>query len=164
MPRVRGFTLVELLVVIAVLAIALAAVSLAGGGSARQAQAQISQLAVLLPLLGEATGRQQRWHALRIDATGYQVMQLRGQPARWQAVPGQEPVALPPSWYWQLDTAAVLAAGVVAADGGPAPQLVLASGGQTTPFRLALRQREGGQGGWVLHSDGFNAPVLEALP
>ena len=62
MPRARGFTLLELLVVIAVLAIALAAVGLAGAGQARQAQGQASDLALLIPLLGEQTQRQRHWH------------------------------------------------------------------------------------------------------
>ena len=164
MPRARGFTLLELLVVIAVLAIALAAVSLAGGGQARQAQGQASDLARLIPLLGEQTQRQQHWHGLRIDAGSYQVLQLRGQPPRWQLLPGHEPVVLPDGWQWHLDTAADLAAGVVAADGGQAPQLVVAADGQTTPFRLQLRPRDGSQPGWLLHSDGFNLPQLEAAP
>lgn len=164
MPRARGFTLLELLVVIAVLAVALAAVGLAGGGRARQAQAQIADLAVLIPLLGEHTQRQQRWHALRIDASSYQLMQLGGQPVRWQLLPGNEPVVLPAGWQWHLHTATDLANGVAAADGGPAPQLVVAADGQMTPFRLQLRPLDGAQSGWLLRGDGFNVPQLEAAP
>lgn len=164
MPRARGFTLLELLVVIAVLAIALAAVGLAGAGQARQAQGQASDLALLIPLLGEQTQRQRHWHGLRIQANSYQVMQLRGQPPRWHALAGHEPVVLPDGWQWQLHTATELAAAVQAADGGPAPQLVVAADGQTTPFRLQLRPLDGGQAGWLLHGDGFNLPLLEPAP
>lgn len=130
----------------------------------RQAQGQASDLALLIPLLGEQTQRQRHWHGLRIQADSYQVMQLRGQPPRWHALPGHEPVQLPTGWQWHLHTATDLAAGVEAADGGPAPQLVVAADGQMTPFRLQLRPLDGDQPGWLLHGDGFNLPQLEVAP
>ena len=160
----RGFTLVEMLVVVAILAIATGALVLANGSAQRQAHARAWAVVQWLPQLAERAGRERQWYGVRVEPQQLQVLRLQGNRPRWQTVLVALPEPLPPGWQWELETVQAVAAEVASADGSLPPQLVLAGAWESTPYRLLLRPLHGAAGGWVVHSDGFNPPQLEALP
>ncbi|ATP47274.1 type II secretion system protein GspH [Pseudomonas putida] len=149
--RSRGFTLLELLLVMLLAGIALGVAGLAGGGD-RQRLAY-REAGLLLQVVQHA--RQQavlegQALGLRIDPHGYQLM-LRAGPV-WAAAGQRRAIEL--DLQLEID-------GVAVALHGPASgaQLVFASTDEYTPFSLHFH--EAGVRLASLTSDGLNDPWLE---
>ncbi|MFF5863668.1 type II secretion system minor pseudopilin GspH [Pseudomonas sp. NPDC012596] len=147
----RGFTLLELLLVMLLAGIALGMAGLVGGGD-RQRLAY-REAGLLMQLVQHA--RQQAVleaieYGLRVDTNGYQLMMRSGQ--HWAAA-GQRR-ALELDLQLEIDGLAVPVHGQ-----GSGAQLVFASNDEYTPFSLYFH--DAGVRLASITSDGLNDPWLE---
>jgi general secretion pathway protein H len=152
--RRRGFTLIEVLVVIVILGLLAAAVSIKLAPDARQSlrEEAVRLAAVLTHARDEAitTGAALAWQ--RTD-TGYRFVQ-RAPDRSWVAItddPGLRPRSLPGGVRF---TAIELAAGQPGAE----PFILLSATGTHDPFRITLAL---GEHATRVSSDGVHAPVVE---
>jgi general secretion pathway protein H len=151
--RCRGFTLLELMIVIVMVGVLLGMVSYAGGGSpARQVRQEAEVMVQVIHQLRERAVFEGQEYGLRLSTDGHRVMRL--------GVRGWEPVGALTDWplsvrlrlqldgYWvELD-----------ADGGP-PQLLMFSNDETSVFTLIL---ESGNRNWLsLSGDGIGAVAID---
>lgn len=163
MRRARGFTLIELLVVLVVLGCLLGLVVLGSGiaGPGRELRGEAERLAGLIGVLAEEAVLDNREYGLRLSGAGYQVLRFEQRSGVWQALPDQAH-RLPDwaEWHLEVDGQPLR---LPAQDGeqGAAPQLLLLSSGELSPFRLTLRQRRQDGPHLQLSSDGFRLPRVE---
>lgn len=149
--RSRGFTLLELLLVMLLAGIALGMAGLVGGGDRKRLAYR--EAGLLLQLVQHA--RQQavlegQELGLRIDRQGYQLMMRSGQ--RWAAAGQRRAIEL--DLQLEIDGLAVSVQGQ-----GNGAQLVFASNDEYTPFSLHLH--EAGVRLASITSDGLNDPWLD---
>lgn len=163
----RGFTLIELLVVLVLIGTLAALVTLGSGlvGPTRTLDQEAQRLAGLVAVLADEAVLDGNEYGIRFTETGYDVLQYLPAQARWQVKPGQGH-ALPPalSVRVKVDAATQALATADEPDTTPAPQVVLYSSGELTPFELSLSVRGGDAQQRRLISDGFALPKVEALP
>ncbi|MCL6704244.1 type II secretion system minor pseudopilin GspH [Pseudomonas sp. T1.Ur] len=151
--RCRGFTLLELMVVIVLIAVLLGMVGLVGGQSpARQARQHAQQFILLAQQLREQAMLQGQEHGLRLLDHGYQALRLDAQ--GWTTVsvfhrlPENLRLALEQEGHAvRLDDAQ-----------GP-PQLLMLSSDEISPFRLIFKVA--GQPFAQVLSDGIGEPLLD---
>lgn len=161
--RARGFTLIELLVVLVILG-SLIGLAVLGTGLAepsRELRGEAERLAGLIGVLADEAVLDNREYGLSFTREGYRVLRYDPRRGEWQALDRQAHRL--PDWA-ELD---VEVEGEVlrlpGAVGALAPQLLILSSGELTPFRLRLaeRRRDGLQ--LQLSSDGFGLPRIEEL-
>ncbi len=151
--RSKGFTLVEILVVVVIIAIVISLAVLSVGVTGRDSQLddESRRIAGLVDLLHDRALLEGRDFGLRIEPTAYEFVVYEPRRDRWMAL-GQEqefrrrnlPKGL--SFQLELDSQVVvikpfdrsLSSDVVP----PGPQIAIAASGEGTPFRLTL-QRDG---------------------
>jgi general secretion pathway protein H len=151
--RCRGFTLLELMIVIVMVGVLLGMVSYAGGGSpARQVRQEAEAMVQVIHQLRERAVFEGQEYGLRLSTDGHRVMRL--------GVRGWEPVGALTDWplsvrlrlqldgYWvELD-----------ADDGP-PQLLMFSNDETSVFTLIL---ESDNRNWLsLSGDGLSEVAID---
>lgn len=184
MRRARGFTLIELLVVLVILGV-LVGVAVLGSGiagsPARKLDDEAERLGDLLRVLLDEAVLDNREYGVRFDRQTYQVLRYDAPRSRWRTL--DDKVHVLPDWVEvriELDEQAValpVDSGKKRADDSKppgqgrdtdgrvvtsAPQLLILSSGEYTPFRLRLASRERGGPARVLSSDGFSDPLIEA--
>lgn len=179
-PSAAGFTLIELLVVIVILGslVSLAMLSV-GGNQGRVLQDEAERLAALIGVLSEEATLDNREYGLLLDDQGYRVLRYDERQAVWQAAPGQREHRLPEFARLELKLEGQplkLAAPVLAKQDNPglsqdreaerapataAPQLLILSSGELSPFSLRIEERAAHGAAFSLASDGFALPLAE---
>jgi general secretion pathway protein H len=152
--RNKGFTLVEILVVVVIIAIVISLAVLSVGVTGRDSQLdeESRRIAGLVDLLHDRALLEGRDFGLRIEPTAYEFVVYEPRRDRWMTL-GQEQEFrhrdLPKgvSFQLELDSQVVvikpLDRNLSGGDAAPpAPQIAIAASGEGTPFRLTL-QREG---------------------
>jgi general secretion pathway protein H len=145
----RGFTLVEILVVVVIMAIVISAAILSVGTTGRDSQLdeESRRIEGLVGLLHERALLEGRDFGLRIEPTAYEFVVYDSRQDRWRTFDQEHefrhrdlPKGL--SFQLELDSRQVVIKPVDRALSDdavpPAPQLAIAASGEGTPFRLTL--------------------------
>ncbi|RON10744.1 type II secretion system protein GspH [Pseudomonas brassicacearum] len=149
----RGFTLLELMVVMVLIGVLLGMVSLATGTSpARLARQEANGLIQLLQALREQAVLEGREYGLRLEPEGYQVLALYGQDWR----PAGRAYRLPEGLQLRLEQSGQMS--TLAGRPGQ-PHLVLLSSDESSAFTLHLQADQ--QSLISLSSDGLNEAALD---
>jgi len=159
----RGFTLIELLVVLVILGslIGLAVFSTGIAGPARELRGEAERLSGLIGVLLDEAVLDNREYGLSFTREGYRVLRYDSQRAEWQALDRQAH-RLPEWAELTLELEGEEPALPGEADAA-APQLLILSSGELTPFRLRLAERRRDGLRMQLSSDGFTLPRVEEL-
>jgi general secretion pathway protein H len=147
--RSKGFTLVEILVVVVIMAIVISFAILAIGTSGRDSQLdeETRRVEGLLSLLHERALLEGRDFGMRIEPTAYEFVVYDSHRDRWMPFDQENEFrrrTLPKgvSFQLQLDSRIVVIKAIdrsLSTDQAPAaPQLAIAASGEGTPFRLTL--------------------------
>ncbi|MEX6502074.1 type II secretion system minor pseudopilin GspH [Pseudomonas zhanjiangensis] len=164
MGRTRGFTLIELLVVLVILGCLVGLAVLGGGfaGPARELRGEAERLCGLIGVLAEEAVLDNREYGLQLSPDGYRVLGYDSRSGRWHAV-DDKPHRLP-AWAelsFELEGQPLRLAGG-ADEPDLAPQLLILSSGELSPFRLRLGERRRDGLRLQLSSDGFGLPRVES--
>ena len=140
----KGFTLLELMVVLVIIGVILSFVRLSSGGDTRaeQMQREAQRLIALIELASEEAVLRSEQMAIRFGETEYEFMILRG--GRWLALEGDQTLRLrelPKGIELRLELDENPPPGLSAED-ADAPQVFLLSSGEMTPFALTLSAPE----------------------
>ncbi|WP_414918241.1 type II secretion system minor pseudopilin GspH [Pseudomonas sp. IT-P4] len=151
--RSRGFTLLELMIVIVVVGVLLGMVSFVGGGSPAREVRQVAEAMVqVIHQLRERAVFEGQEYGLRLGTDGHRVMR-RGD-GGWEPVEGLTTWPLSIRVRLQQDGYGV----GLDADEGP-PQLLLLSNDETSAFTLTF---ESGDRTWLsLSGDGTGEVVID---
>ncbi|MBV6824394.1 type II secretion system minor pseudopilin GspH [Pseudomonas sp. PD9R] len=151
--RCRGFTLLELMIVIVLIGVLVGMVSFATGvNPARQARQEANNLAGVIHQLRERAVLEGQEYGVRMSVDGYRAMRL--------AVRGWEPVASFYRWPDNLRPRLQHGGYVVSlgADEG-SPQLLMLSSDETSSFTLTFESKDRV---WLsLSSDGLGEVVID---
>jgi general secretion pathway protein H len=147
--RSRGFTLIEILVVVVIMAIviSLAVLSINVTGRDRQLDEESRRIEGLLGMLHDRALIEGRDFGLRIEPTAYEFVVFETRRSRWIALDQERefrrrdlPKGL--SFQLELDSRQVVLKPIdphLSSDTPPpAPQVAIAASGESTPFRLTL--------------------------
>jgi len=146
--RSKGFTLVEILVVVVIIAVVISLTVLSVGVTGHDAQLddETRRIAGLMDLLHERALLEGRDFGLRIEPSAYEFVVYEPTYDRWQRMDQEHefrhrelPNGL--SFQLQLDSQTVVLKPVdrnLVSSQLPNPQLAIAASGEGTPFRLTL--------------------------
>ncbi len=162
--RSRGFTLVEILVVVVIMAIVVSLAILSMGVTGRDSQLdeETRRIEGLVDILHERALLEGRDFGLRIEPTAYEFAVYDPNRDRWLTLNDESEFRrrnLPKGVYFQLQLDAVnvvLKAPDQNLNSGPPPppQIAIAASGEGTPFRLTLL-RDGTQAQASVDGDAF---------
>ena len=154
-PRSRGFTLIEILVVVVIMAIviSLAVLSIHVTGRDRQLDEESQRIEGLLNMLHDRALIEGRDFGLRLEPAAYEFLAYDTRQARWKRLDQESEFrrrTLPPglSFGLELDGQQVVLKPsdpkltVDATTPMPAPQVAVAASGESTPFRVVLQRTE----------------------
>lgn len=146
--RSRGFTLVEILVVMVIIAIIVSMTVLSMGTTGRDTQLdqESRRIQALVDLLHERAVLEGRDFGMRIEPTAYEFLYFDTFRNRWTTLQRENEFRhrdLPKGLAFglELDAHVVVIKPVdrtLSADQAPAPQLAIAASGEGTPFRLSV--------------------------
>ncbi|MHC8364825.1 type II secretion system minor pseudopilin GspH [Pseudomonas sp. ZT5P21] len=151
--RCRGFTLLELMIVIVVIGVLLGMVSfVVGPNPLRQARQEALGMAGMIQQLRERAVLDGEEYGLRLSDSGYRAMRLDAQ--------GWEPVAAIYKWPETLRLSLEQDGHslILGADEGP-PQLLMLSSDETSAFTLTFATRDSTL--LSLSSDGIGEAVID---
>lgn len=159
----HGFTLIELLVVLVILGslIGLAVFSTGIAGPSRELRSEAERLSGLIGVLVDEAVLDNREYGLSFTREGYRVMRYDPLRAEWQALDRQAHRL--PEWAELAFEVEGEALALPATSSTGAPQLLILSSGELTPFRLRLAERRRDGLRLQLSSDGFGLPRVEEL-
>lgn len=160
----RGFTLIELLVVLVILGslIGLAVLGTGVAGPSRELRGEAERLAGLIGVLSDEAVLDNREYGLSFDREGYRVLRYDSRLAEWQAM--DKRLHRLPEWAELNFEVEGEALSLPSSEAALAPQLLILSSGEMTPFRLQLAERRRDGLRLLLSSDGFRLPRVEELP
>jgi general secretion pathway protein H len=175
--RPRGFTLIELLVVLVILGclVGLAVLGTGVAGPARKLSNEADQLAGVIGALAEEAVLDNREYGLRLSRDAYQVLRYDEFTGEWQPVGKPHQLPAWASIEYQLEGQPLALPSPKTADedaeededkpatDSNAPQLLILSSGEISPFRLRLSVRDDARTALQLSSDGFRLPRVETL-
>jgi general secretion pathway protein H len=146
--RSKGFTLVEILVVVVIMAIVISLAVLSIGTTGRDAQLdeESRRIEGLVGLLHERALLEGRDFGLRIEPAAYEFVVYDSRRDRWTTLDQEHEFRhrdLPKgvSFQLELDSQLVVIKPIdrkLTSDATPTPQLAIAASGEGTPFRLTL--------------------------
>ncbi len=146
--RSKGFTLVEILVVVVIMAIVISLAILSVGTTGRDTQLdeESRRIEGLVGLLHERALLEGRDFGLRIEPAAYEFVVYDSRRDRWMTLDQEHEFRhrdLPKgvSFQLELDSQIVVIKPIdrkLTSDAPPAPQLAIAASGEGTPFRLTL--------------------------
>jgi general secretion pathway protein H len=143
----RGFTLLELMVVLVIIGVLLSFVGLSTGGDSRaeQMQREATRLIALIDMASEQAVLRSEQLAIRFGDADYEFMLL--QAGKWAALQDDGPLRareLPRGMELRLELEENPPPGLQAED-TEAPQVFLLSSGEMTPFTLTFSAPESEQ-------------------
>ena len=143
----RGFTLLELMVVLVIIGVLLSFVGLSTGGDSRaeQMQREATRLIALIDMASEQAVLRSEQLAIRFGESDYEFMLL--QAGKWAALQDDGPLRtreLPKGIELRLELEENPPPGLQAED-AEAPQVFLLSSGEMTPFTLTFSAPESEQ-------------------
>jgi general secretion pathway protein H len=158
--RGAGFSLLELLVAIAILVsvTGLALLASGGGASERRGSAEMDRFALKFQLLCDRAVIESRLLGMALSVNAYEGSELTLD--GWQSLGREESfrqLRLPEGWQWQLALEGALRE--LPLELPAEPQLICLPDGRSTPFRLQLGDQANG---WMVRSDGIGAPRLSS--
>lgn len=150
--RPRGFTLIEILVVVFIMAVVISVAALSIGNSGRDAQLdeESRRIEGLLGLLHERAVLEGRDFGLRVEPAAYEFLVYVPAQDRWERMSQEREFRhreLPKgvSFQLQLDSQTVVLKPVdpnLSTDLVPTPQIAVAASGEGTPFHLTLLRED----------------------
>jgi len=168
--RSQGFTLVEIMVVVVIMAImvSLAVLSIGVSGRDSQLDEESRRIEGLLDLLHDRALLEGHDFGLRIEPTAYEFVTYDAAHDRWLSVTDQSEFrrrTLPAgvSFVLELDSQTVVLKAPdvdLANETPPPPQVAIAASGEGTPFRLTLI-REATHATASVSGDAFGKTTLE---
>lgn len=156
--RARGFTLVEMLVTLVIMALLAGLATLSAGGNAeRQARSEMARIRELLSYASDEATFQGEELGLLVDEGAYRVLRFDPESEAWADV-SEKPLdahSLPPGLSLELSLldSADLPRGQDDSD-APVPEILLSSSGEISGFRLDIRVAPGEDPVASLESDG----------
>jgi len=147
--RSKGFTLIEILVVLVIMAVVISLAVLSFGTTGRDAQLdeESRRIQGLVDILHERALLEGRDFGLRIEPTGYGFVVYSPDRDLWLPLTDEHEFRhrdLPKGVTFQLELDSVtvvlkpLDQGISSGDSPPPPQVAIAASGEGTPFRLTL--------------------------
>lgn len=162
MRRLRGFTLIEIMVVMVVVGLlaVIAVVNLGGGAQQRELENAARELFLLMQTASEQAVLNNQEMGLKVDDESYQFLAFNSLERVWE--PQKERLFKSrevPAWMeltYQTEDNLPALPGVEDDEDAPRPDLVFFSSGEITPFEMQMTAGDNRELVYRIESDGLN--------